>query len=462
MMKKVFSVTALNGQIKHLLEESFDLFWVEGEVSNLHRPASGHVYFTLKDENSQIRAVIFRSAIGSRPFQRAGMLFELENGMRVVCRARLSVYQPRGEYQLLIDNLEPLGTGALQKAFEQLKARLQAEGLFDSAHKQDLPLLPRRIGVITSPTGAVIRDILNVTGRRFPSVDILIAPVRVQGSEAAGDIIQAIADLHAYGDVEVIILARGGGSLEDLAAFNNEGVARAIFQASIPIVSAVGHETDFTIADFVADLRAPTPSAAAELVVPVQMSLAAAVDASRARIMNHLVRLLEGRREKVLYLAARLPAPRRLIGDLRLTVDVGLNRMQSVVNQIQARQRQKVDRAFLRLRHASPLVQIAKAQGILAIVRKDIIAAVAAIVADKKQRLGAGLMGLDTLSPLAVLRRGYSIVKLMPQGILVKDTHLLTAGAAVDVTLAEGGFQAQVQVIYRSGEEWPRKNLKIR
>jgi exodeoxyribonuclease VII large subunit len=461
-MKKVFSVTELNGQIKHLLEESFDLFWVEGEVSNLHRPASGHVYFTLKDENSQIRAVIFRSAIGVKPFLRAGMLFELENGMRIVCRARLSVYQPRGDYQLLIDNIEPLGIGALQKAFEQLKARLQAEGLFDSAHKQTLPLLPRRIGVITSPTGAVIRDILNVTRRRFPSVNVLIAPVRVQGSEAAGDIIRAIAGLHAYGDVEVIILARGGGSLEDLAAFNDEKVARAIFQARIPVVSAVGHETDFTIADFVADLRAPTPSAAAELVVPVLIDLAAAVAASRARIINHQAHLMERRREKVLYLAGRLPAPRRMIGDLRLTVGAGLNRMQSVINQALARQRQKMDRASLRLRHASPLGQIVKARGILANLRKDIVAAEAAIMAAGKKRLGAGLIGLDTLSPLAVLRRGYSIAKLAPEGILLKDTKLLTAGADVDVTLAQGGFQAQVTVIYGSEDEWPRKNLKIR
>ena len=460
-MKKVFSVTELNSQIKHLLEESFDLFWVEGEISNLHRPASGHVYFTLKDENSQVRAVIFRSAIGGRPFLRTGMLFELENGMKIVCRARLSVYQPRGEYQLLIDNIEPLGVGALQKAFEQLKARLQAEGLFDAVHKQTLPLLPRRIGVITSSTGAVIRDILNVTGRRFPSVDILIAPVRVQGTEAAGEIIRAIADLHAYADLEVIIIARGGGSLEDLAPFNSEGVARAIFAARIPIVSAVGHETDFTIADFVADLRAPTPSAAAEMVVPVQLDLAAAVGALRGRIIQHQHRLLARHRERLSYLAGRLPAPDRMIEDLRLAVDTGLNRMQTVVHQALARQRQVMDRASLCLRHVSPLAQIGKARVDLVSLRKDIVAAVAAMVAEKKQRLEAGLVALDTLSPLAVLRRGYSITKLLPKGILLKDTQLLTVGADVDVTLAEGGFQAQVTSVYRSGDEWPKKNLKI-
>jgi len=461
-MKKVFSVTELNGQIKHLLEESFDVFWVEGEISNLSRPASGHLYFTLKDENSQIRAVIFRSAIGTRPFQRSGSLFELENGMKIVCRARLSVYQPRGDYQLLIDNIEPLGVGALQKAFEQLKARLQAEGLFASAHKQPLPMLPRQIGIVTSSTGAVIRDILNVTRRRFPAVNILIAPVRVQGSEAAGEIIRAIADLHAYGDSEVIILARGGGSLEDLAAFNSEGVARAIFQARIPIVSAVGHETDFTIADFVADLRAPTPSAAAELVVPVQIDLIASVKAMRLRIITHQLRLMERCREKAFYLAQRLPAPHRMIGDLRLTVDAALNRMQLVMNQALARQRQQLDRESLRLRHSSPLERIGKTRSILASLRKDIVAAVTAIMAERKKRLGDGLIALDTLSPLAVLRRGYGIVKLLPGGMLLKDTHLLTVGADVDITLAEGGFQAQVTAIYRSEDEWPKKNLKIR
>ena len=228
-------------------------------------PQSGHVYFTLKDDKSQIRAVYFRQYGYSR--NRAAN-FDLEDGMKILCRARLSAYPPRGEYQLIVESVEPQGVGALQKAFEQLKARLAAEGLFDESHKKALPFLPGRIGVVTSPTGAVIRDILNITRRRFPSVDILIAPARVQGNEAAGEIISALRNLHTYGKVDIIIIARGGGSLEDLAPFNDEALAREIFRSSIPIVSAVGHETDFTICDFVADLRAPTPSAAAELVVP--------------------------------------------------------------------------------------------------------------------------------------------------------------------------------------------------
>lgn len=461
-MKKVFSVTELNSLIKTLMEGSFDLFWIEGEISNLHRPASGHMYFTLKDENSQIRAVIFRSAGGNRPFSRTGMLFELENGMKLVCRARLSVYQPRGEYQLLVDNIEPLGIGALQKAFEQLKARLQDEGLFDPCHKRPLPFLPRRIGVITSPTGAVIRDILNITRRRFPSVDILIAPVRVQGSEASCDIIQAIADLQAHGEVNVIIIARGGGSLEDLAPFNDEGVARAIFRAHIPIVSAVGHETDFTIADFVADLRAPTPSAAAELVVPVKIDIEASLGAARARITNHHYQLLSRYREQLHSLKARLPAPRRMLSDLRFTVGSFLDRMQTVVNHGRLLQRQRLRTANVGLRHSSPGGRIIRGRDLLASLRARIMAIGAIMVANRKSQLEAELIRLDTLSPLAVLKRGYSIAKLLPDGIILKDIDLLAAGVDVDITLASGGFQAQVVKIYGSRDEWPGKNLKRR
>jgi exodeoxyribonuclease VII large subunit len=279
-MKDIWTVSELNDRIKGLLEESFELLWIEGEVSNLRRPASGHVYFTLKDEKSQIRAVLFRSPYGPRSAAWSPRTrFDLEEGMQIVCRARLSVYTARGEYQLVAEAVEPKGIGALQKAFEQLKQRLQAEGLFEPLRKKPIPFLPRKIGVITSPTGAVIRDILTVTRRRFSGVPILIAPVRVQGAEAPPEIVQAIKDMQSATEVDVIILARGGGSLEDLAPFNDEGVARAIFSSRIPVISAVGHETDFTIADFVADLRAPTPSAAAELVLPLKRDLIASLKA---------------------------------------------------------------------------------------------------------------------------------------------------------------------------------------
>ena len=281
-MEEILTVSQLNNNIKFLLEETFDVVLVEGEVSNLRRPQSGHVYFTLKDEKSQIKAVFFRQFGG---YERRNS-FELEEGLKVLCRARLNVYLPRGEYQLVVESVEPLGVGALQKAFEQLKAKLFAEGLFDEQYKKPLPFLPEKIGVITSPTGAVIRDILNITKRRFPAADILIAPVRVQGNEAAGEIIQALRNLQSYGNVDVIIIARGGGSLEDMAPFNDEALAREIFRSSIPVVSAVGHETDFTICDFVADLRAPTPSAAAELILPERMELISKINTLKQRMIS--------------------------------------------------------------------------------------------------------------------------------------------------------------------------------
>ena len=256
----IATVTQLTHQIKTLLESTFPDIWVEGEISNLSIPQSGHAYFTLKDEHSQIRAVMFRSA------QRF-LKFTLQHGIQVICRGRISVYEPRGEYQLIIDYIEPKGVGALQLAFEQLKTRLEKEGLFDLDRKKALPILPRRIGIVTSPTGAAIRDMLRVIKRRHPKMQILIYPVPVQGAEAAPAIVEALRYFNSEGNVDVIIVGRGGGSLEDLWAFNEETVARSIHASAIPIISAVGHETDYTIADFVADLRAPTPSAAAEMVV---------------------------------------------------------------------------------------------------------------------------------------------------------------------------------------------------
>ena len=259
----VYSVSELNAKIKSILEEQFPFVWVGGEVSNFAVPASGHFYFTLKDEKAQLRAVMFRG-------QNRNLRFELADGMAVSGIGRVSVYEPRGTYQVIFEHLEPRGTGALQVAFEQLKMRLAEEGLFDEQHKRPLPFLPAKIHIVTSPTGAVIHDIMQIVERRFPGMPISVIPVKVQGDGAIEEIVAAIETLDTLEDAEVAIVARGGGSLEDLQAFNSEAVARSIFASRIPIVSAVGHETDFTIADFVADLRAPTPSAAAELTVPLR------------------------------------------------------------------------------------------------------------------------------------------------------------------------------------------------
>ncbi|MFH1080537.1 MAG: exodeoxyribonuclease VII large subunit [Pseudomonadota bacterium] len=452
-MKDIWTVTKLNDQIKGLLEEGFDVIWVEGEVSNLRCPASGHVYFTLRDEKSQIRAVIFRSPYGHRASARDQRVrFDLEEGMQIICRARLSVYAARGEYQLIVETVEPKGVGALQKAFEQLKQRLQAEGLFEPARKKPIPFLPRKIGVITSPTGAVIRDILTITRRRFSSVPILIAPVRVQGADAPPEIIRAIRDMHGFADVEVIILARGGGSLEDLAPFNDEGMARAIFVSRIPVVSAVGHETDFTIADFVADLRAPTPSAAAELVLPLKSDLIASAKALHLRmIQQHRLRL-QRFQEKVLTLTDRLQDPKRRLTDIRLRIDDTLERLQRAFKNQTGLRRQALLQRESQLRHVGPLGRIRDAQFILENLRKNMIAGTLKCLENLKNRLSTHMAVLDSLSPLTVLSRGYAIVRRLPDGHVVRKANEVSEESTVEVRVASGRFEAKIVSIYQEQE----------
>ncbi|MBF8298615.1 MAG: xseA, partial [candidate division NC10 bacterium] len=284
---KIYTVSDLTTEVRALLEDSFSGIWVEGELSNFRHPSSGHMYFTLKDQESQIRVVMFR--VANRQLK-----FQPRDGLAMLVYGALSVYEPRGEYQIVVEYMEPKGLGALQLAFEQLKERLQAEWLFDDSRKRPIPMLPGRIGVITSPTGAAIRDILQVLRRRFAGVDVLIHPVTVQGDQAAPEIVDAIRELNRRGGLDVLIVARGGGSIEDLWAFNEEVVARAIADSKIPVISAVGHEVDYTIADFVADLRAPTPSAAAELVVSKKDELAQRLDDLQARMAGVVRSRLDG------------------------------------------------------------------------------------------------------------------------------------------------------------------------
>ncbi len=439
-MKEILSVTDLTVRIKLLLESSFETFWVEGEISNLRRPASGHVYFTLKDEKSQIRAVMFRPALRA-------VRFDLEDGMQVILRARLNVYEPRGEYQLIADAAEPKGLGALQKAFEQLKARLQEEGLFDPVHKKPLPFLPRRIGVITSPTGAVIRDILNITGRRFPSADILISPVRVQGVEAPPEIVAALQDMNAVGGVDVIILARGGGSLEDLAPFNDERVARAIFQSRIPVISAVGHEIDFTIADFVADLRAPTPSAAAELVVPIRRELRESLAVLQQRVSRGCRQLMDMMRERVTLLGERLRDPRRDVADLRMRLDDRAGQLATALSNGTAARKSRMLGVQNHLRLMSPAARIRERFFVLENVNKNMIAAFRRTLEHSRKTLAADMAVLDSLSPLSVLKRGYGIVTKLPEGVIVREAASVIPGDDVAVRLSVGGFRAKVVTI---------------
>ncbi|MBP7341877.1 MAG: exodeoxyribonuclease VII large subunit [Smithellaceae bacterium] len=440
-MKEILTVSQLNENIKAILEESFGTLWVEGEVSNLRRPQSGHVYFTLKDDKSQIRAVYFRS-FGARAVR-----FDLEDGMKIICRARLTAYVPRGEYQLIVETVEPQGTGALQKAFEQLKAKLAAEGLFDASRKKPLPFLPARIGVVTSPSGAVIRDILNVTRRRFPAVNILIAPTRVQGAEAAAEIIAALARLQRVGGIEVIIIARGGGSLEDLAPFNDEALARAVAQSAIPVVSAVGHETDFTICDFVADLRAPTPSAAAELVVPEQADLRAAVDLLAERLAAAQRRLFDAKRARLDALEARFRDPRRYLQDFSLRVDDLHERLGRAWTQKIAALRNRLGRLELGLLHQNPQQRLRERTLLLGSLEKALLASWQRIAGDRRTRLQKNAALLSSLNPLAVLSRGYSITRRLPEGTIVRDAGELTEGLPIQIQLARGGARARVEKI---------------
>jgi exodeoxyribonuclease VII large subunit len=323
--RKVYSVSELNASIKNLLEESYPFVWIFGEVSNFRIPTSGHYYFTLKDRASQISAVMFRG-------QQRHLKFEPEDGMSVTGMGRLSVYEPRGTYQIILEYLEPSGIGALQIAFEKLKRRLAEEGLFDAQHKLPLPFLPKTISIITSPTGAVVHDILKIADRRFPNVHIQIIPVKVQGQGAVEQIVSAIELLNSRGEADVAILARGGGSLEDLQAFNTEAVARAIYASRIPVVSAVGHETDYTISDFVADLRAPTPSAAAELVVPQKSEFERRCHDGLLRLHKLISNYFNLLRSRTNEISKRLIDPRRKFEDHRLYLDDLLARLNRVVS----------------------------------------------------------------------------------------------------------------------------------
>jgi exodeoxyribonuclease VII large subunit len=305
-LRYILTVSELTQEIKEILEERFPEVWVEGEISNLRIPPSGHIYFTLKDDTSQIRAVLFK-------MQARTLRFAPEDGLHVVCRGRVSLYEKRGDYQLILESMEPKGIGALQLAFVQLKEKLEKEGLFDPARKKPIPMVPQKVGVITSPTGAVIRDMLHILNRRFENLHILLYPVRVQGEEASREIAEAVKYFNQRTDVDVIIVGRGGGSLEDLWAFNEEAVARAIYHSKIPIISAVGHETDYTISDFVADLRAPTPSAAAELVVRDKREIKNVLHYLRGRLENEVVQMFQEYRTHLSHLVRIFREPEKKV-----------------------------------------------------------------------------------------------------------------------------------------------------
>ena len=436
--RRVFTVSELTARLKAALEEAFPAVWVEGEISNLRTPGSGHAYFTLKDEGAQLSAVLFRGR-GRR------VLFDLEDGMQVLAFGGLDVYAARGQYQLVVEMMEPKGLGALQLAFEQLKRKLEAEGLFDDGRKRPLPAFPRVIGVVTSPTGAAIRDILNIIGRRFGDLRILIAPVRVQGDEAPGEIVEALENLQTVPDLDVVIVGRGGGSIEDLWAFNDEGVARAIAACRVPVISAVGHETDFTIADFVADLRAPTPSGAAELVVREKLAVVEALADLYARLKQAVTAEVAAYRERVLFLSRRrvLTDPARALRDLHRRLDELQGRLRLGLRSSQRQVRHRVALATGALRSRNPLARIAGGAALLAQLRGRLVASATHSMKASRSRFAETVGRLESLSPLGVLARGYSLTRL-PSGAVVRGAGQVAVGDPLEILLHQGALGARV------------------
>ena len=393
--REVLSVEQLTSRLKNTLEKNYKGIWLEGEISNLTRHGSGHWYFTLKDEKSQIQGVMFRG-------QNAKVEFRAEAGMKVVVFGDVTVYPPRGNYQIKVSRMTPSGMGALQLAFEQLKRKLQKEGLFERAHKKELPFLPKRIAVVSSPTGAAIRDIVNVLTRRYPSIEMVLCPVRVQGSEAAGEVAQAIERLNQIPSFDLMIVGRGGGSLEDLWAFNEERVARAIFASSIPVISAVGHEVDFTIADFVADVRAPTPSAAAELAVPEKASLERELQNLRKRLASGLCSSLSRVKDSF-----RSGALRRLYQRPREILDLAA---------------QRLDETSDRLLRAMKYDMQTRKQNTLTLLNK-----------------------VAVLNPVDTLKRGFSVATVSESNSVVHSIEDVKRGDKIDVKVIDGRLRCVVE-----------------
>jgi exodeoxyribonuclease VII large subunit len=448
--RRPLSVTELTMQVRGALESRFASVWVEGEISNFKAHTSGHWYFTIKDEGAQLRATCFRG-------MNRAIRFRPSDGLQVRARGRLSVYEPRGEYELCVEGLDPVGAGALRVAFEQMRDRLAAEGLFDEDRKRPLPLFPHRVGVVTSPNGAAIRDILNVIARRTRTVHILFAPARVQGEGAGLEIARAVELLNEYhqsamregrgGDaVDCIIVGRGGGSIEDLWAFNDERVARALRASSIPVISAVGHERDVTIADFAADVRAPTPSAAAEMVAAREDEIGAYVynltrdlrRATRLRIMDERARVHEAA------MSQGFDDVRERLRDARLTTEETAHRLESLMTRAARGARRRADAVACRLSPARLGARVAAARTRFSVLCAARDAATRSRLDDKRAQLSVAVASLDALSPLAVLKRGYALAH-DEHGRLLRDARKARVGDAVRLRLSEGALRCRVE-----------------
>jgi len=436
--RAVWSVSELSRRLAATLDERFPTVWVEGEISNFKVYGSGHAYFTLKDEGAQLRAVLFRNRVRR-------IRFEPADGLHVLAFGAVEIYAQRGEYQLVVELLEPRGLGALQLAFEQLKERLGREGLFDPARKRELPRFPRKIGIVTSPSGAALHDMLRVIGRRFGEIHVVVAPAKVQGDGAAQEIAQGVRELNALGGVDVIIVGRGGGSLEDLWAFNDEMLARTIVASKIPVISAVGHEVDYTIADFVADVRAATPSQAAELVVREKQAVAESVGELSRRLIRAMSRRLAAQRDRLETIRERrvLTDPRRPLRELSRRVDEATERLRRALRATIQRVAHRVELATRDLRERSPVARTRQDRRRLDDLAGRLDRALARGLDRRRHRL-VGVAGrLDSLSPLAVLGRGYSLT-LTASGAIVRSVRQVAVGDEVGVMLHEGRLAARV------------------
>ena len=459
--RRIWPVNELVTQVREFVERTYGDVWVEGEISNLRPAPSGHVYFTLKDADAQLPVVLFRR-------QALLLRFRPEDGLHVLVRGRVSVYEQRGQMQLVAETMEPVGAGSLQLAFEQLKERLKSEGLFGADRKRPLPAFPRTAGVVTSPTGAVIRDFLNIVNRRHSGLNVLLYPVSVQGDSAPAEIEAAIADLNAASRdgsplVDVIVLARGGGSLEDLAAFNSERVARAIASSGLPVVSAVGHETDFTIADFVADLRAPTPSAAAELITEAQHNIAEYLAAQAHRLERAArFQLLHARQcfADLAFDRAESRVATLLHRFAQQLDDLAFRHESALDAQLRRRQARIAELAAAVLRH-DPRRALAQAREQLLALRARLDRSIERLVHSSASSLSALDARLHSLSPLAVLERGYALV-LSPDGALIRSTANLAPGDAVTTRLSDGSFVSRVETTTSNAPTRSKKGKRSR
>ncbi len=442
----VFTVSQLNQRAKQLLEITFSSVKVEGEISNLSRPSSGHWYFTLKDKGAQVRCAMFRS-------RTAQVKFQPKEGDQIVVRGKVSLYENRGDYQLIVDAMKPAGEGQLQQAFIQLKQKLGAEGLFNPEHKQTLPAVIKRIAVITSPTGAAIHDILTVLKRRFPAIEVDIYPVQVQGREAAQQMIWAINQVNLAASnapegqaADVVIIGRGGGSIEDLWSFNDEQLARTIFNSQLPIVSAVGHEVDFTIADFVADARAPTPSAAAEMLSPNRNEYLGRLNALGSRLENSIQQQLQNKQWQLQGAQRGLQHPGDKLSQYAQTLDMLELRMQQSQQNKFNQLIQRLTRSQQRLQQQSPANKLQKFETKLAYFQQRLNSAIKQLLANKGERLQQSALLLNAVSPLQTLGRGYAILQTDTDSV-IRDSHDVKKGDLISARIGHGKLELTVEKV---------------